>query len=252
VSAAQWLFANSPTAVRWHAIARIHRIHEPEIGRINELLPAGGVAMDIGAWWGPWTYWLSRRASEVITIEPLPHLVEFIRKAAPHNVRVIAAAASDREGTAALWAPTTGLGSEGRATMHPIDGAHTGMKTVDVPTITVDSIGLTKLDLLKIDVEGHEPQALAGAVATIQHCRPTLVVEIEQRFHDQPIATIFRDIEAMGYDGSFLKTDRWHPLSEFNPDTMQATQAEDVTNRRYSIRQGPGQYINNFVFKPRS
>jgi len=249
---AQWLFSHSPPVVRWHTVARIHRVQEREIARIDELLPANGVAVDIGAWWGPWTYWLSRRASQVITIEPLPHLVEFIRRVAPDNVRVIAAAASDVAGTATLWAPTSGLGSEGRATMHParLTGA-AAMQPVEVPTITVDSLDLDRLDLLKIDVEGHEPQVIAGAKATIVRCRPVLIVEIEQRFHEQPIAMIFRDIEALGYDGYFLSRDEWRALTDFDVDAMQSSRAEHATRAHYGIRRTTDGYVNNFVFRPR-
>ena len=249
---AQWLFAHSPPVVRWHTVARIHRRHEREIARIDELLPADGVAVDIGAWWGPWTYWLSRRAGQVITIEPLPHLVEFIRHVAPGNVRVIAAAASDREGTATLWAPTGGLGSEGRATMHParLTGS-AAMEAVEVPTITVDSLGLDRLDMLKVDVEGHELQVIAGAKATITRCLPVLVIEIEQRFHEQPISMIFGDIEALGYDGYFLSHDQWHALSESDVEAMQSSRAEHAGRGKYGIRRTTDGYVNNFVFRPR-
>ena len=248
---AQQLFRYSPPTVRWHAIARIHRAHEREITRIDELLPAGGVAMDVGAWWGPWTFWLARRASQVITIEPLPHLVEFIRKVAPGHVRVIAAAASDEAGTASLWAPTSGPGSEGRATMHPGPGAERSATVVEVPTMAIDSLELERLDLLKIDVEGHEVKVLAGAAATIARCRPVLIVEVEQQFHEQPITTILDDIEALGYDGHFLRDDAWHPLAEFDVATMQAALADDVASAHYGLRRSSKGYVNNFVFRPR-
>ena len=248
---AQRLFRYSPPTLRWHVIARIHRAHEREITRIDELLPAGGIAMDVGAWWGPWTFWLSRRASQVITIEPLPHLVDFIGKVAPGHVRVIAAAASDEAGTASLWTPTSGPGSEGRATMHPGPGAERSATVVEVPTMAIDSLDLPRLDLLKIDVEGHEVKVLAGAAATIARCRPVLIVEVEQQFHEQPITTILDDVEALGYDGYFLRDDDWHALSEFDVATMQVALVDDVASAHYGLRRSSADYVNNFVFRPR-
>jgi hypothetical protein len=46
-----------------------------------------------------------------------------------------------------------------------------------VPAISVDSIGLPRLDLMKIDVEGMEMEVLEGASQTVGRFHPILVVE---------------------------------------------------------------------------
>lgn len=46
-----------------------------------------------------------------------------------------------------------------------------------VPRVTIDALNLTRLDLLKLDVEYHEWNALQGGSATIQRCRPVIVAE---------------------------------------------------------------------------
>lgn len=46
-----------------------------------------------------------------------------------------------------------------------------------VKTIAIDSMGLNRLDVLKIDVEGMEPQVVRGARATIAAHRPIIVAE---------------------------------------------------------------------------
>jgi hypothetical protein len=43
--------------------------------------------------------------------------------------------------------------------------------------MSLDSFGLARLDLLKIDVEGMESEVLQGAQATIYRCRPAIFVE---------------------------------------------------------------------------
>jgi FkbM family methyltransferase len=48
---------------------------------------------------------------------------------------------------------------------------------VEIRTVTVDSLDLARLDLLKIDVEGMELEALAGAGASLARCRPVVIVE---------------------------------------------------------------------------
>lgn len=52
-----------------------------------------------------------------------------------------------------------------------------GAKT-RVPMITLESLGLKRLDLLKIDIEGIEVQALEGAGDLISKTRPVIVIEI--------------------------------------------------------------------------
>jgi hypothetical protein len=41
----------------------------------------------------------------------------------------------------------------------------------------IDGLGLERLDLLKLDVEGMEAEALDGARETITRCKPILFVE---------------------------------------------------------------------------
>jgi FkbM family methyltransferase len=49
--------------------------------------------------------------------------------------------------------------------------------TVEIRTVTIDSLDLARLDFLKIDVEGMELEALAGAAACLARCRPVVIVE---------------------------------------------------------------------------
>ncbi|WP_242606110.1 FkbM family methyltransferase [Frankia sp. Cppng1_Ct_nod] len=107
--------------------------------------------MDIGAWYGPWTHWLSRRARSVVAVEANPELAAFISRTARLNVRVVAKAASDREGIAELWLPEGGRGTEGRASLSPLGPGH----TVKVKTIRLDRLDVDNVGLVKIDVEGH-------------------------------------------------------------------------------------------------
>ena len=46
-----------------------------------------------------------------------------------------------------------------------------------VSVITIDSLGLDRLDLIKIDAEGMEMEVLQGAEQTIGRCRPVIYAE---------------------------------------------------------------------------
>lgn len=49
--------------------------------------------------------------------------------------------------------------------------------TLSVPVTIIDKLNLERLDLLKLDIEGMELDALAGAKETIERCRPVIMVE---------------------------------------------------------------------------
>lgn len=48
---------------------------------------------------------------------------------------------------------------------------------VTVPTLALDSLQLARVDLIKLDVEGMEMEALAGARETIARHHPILIIE---------------------------------------------------------------------------
>jgi FkbM family methyltransferase len=47
----------------------------------------------------------------------------------------------------------------------------------NIPVVTIDSLGLTEVDCIHLDVEGYEMNALLGAENTIRSYRPLIVVE---------------------------------------------------------------------------
>jgi FkbM family methyltransferase len=50
-------------------------------------------------------------------------------------------------------------------------------KMVPVQRITLDSLNLSRVDLIKIDIEGMEMEALEGARQLIEKCHPILLIE---------------------------------------------------------------------------
>lgn len=51
----------------------------------------------------------------------------------------------------------------------------------EIPAIPLDDLGLTDCLFLKLDVEGYELKALEGARATIERCRPFVMMEVKER-----------------------------------------------------------------------
>jgi FkbM family methyltransferase len=79
----------------------------------------------------------------------------------------------------------------------------------EVPLQTLDALELPDCRLIKIDVEGMEADALAGATATLRRCRPILYVENDRPGQIQPLLAA---IAAQGYRSW------WHVATFYNPD----------------------------------
>ena len=69
-------------------------------------------------------------------------------------------------------------------------------KTRPVPQISIDSLRLERLDLMKIDVEGMEQDVLKGAAESIRKHSPVMMIEVLKS--DE--AAIGRTLSAVGYN----------------------------------------------------
>jgi FkbM family methyltransferase len=166
-----------------HALLHPPHVHPAVLG----FLQPGSVAVDVGASLGEWTVPLARSvgaAGRVIAIEPAPRSAGALEKTLAANAlrhaEIVGCAIGDRDGIADFAVPVvTSVGTDtGTARIGP---ACTGYEALRVPLRSLDSLaaqrGLDRLDLIKIDVEGHERQVIDGAAAILDRCRPVLVIE---------------------------------------------------------------------------
>jgi FkbM family methyltransferase len=68
-------------------------------------------------------------------------------------------------------------------------------KSTPVQAVSIDSLNLSRLDFLKLDVEAMEEQVIRGASATMTRCKP--IVQIEQLKANQ--LSLNKLIESFGY-----------------------------------------------------
>ena len=78
--------------------------------------------------------------------------------------------------------------------------------------LTIDSLRLPRLDLLKADVEGMEQAVLEGASATIERCRPLLYVENDR---EEKSAALLACLQSMGYVGYAHAPPLYSPANYF-------------------------------------
>jgi FkbM family methyltransferase len=129
------------------------------------------VILDVGANTGGWSvrllHALGSPECRIIQIEPSPHCCSILRALDLPQATCIEAAVGDRPGTATLYSPEPG--SE-LASLYPRrDSYHQAYTFTEesVEVVTIDGViadfEIDVVDLLKLDVEGHELAALHGA-----------------------------------------------------------------------------------------
>lgn len=124
----------------------------------------------------------SAQQAKIFAFEPSPTTRGILEKNIIYNklsnkIEVVPKAVSEESGTASFY--------------HCEDNAYSSLKdtqrkkvtnVVTVPVTTVDDFvsqkNLTKVDLIKIDVEGFETEVIKGAVNTLKTLKPDLFVEI--------------------------------------------------------------------------
>lgn len=131
-----------------------------------------GTALDGGAYVGVWSCYMARDFARVVAVEPDAVNYECLKlNVLPRysNVTCIRAALVQSPG-AYNFVP--GRAKAFNRTVEPVDPEVGGF-----PGVTIDSLGIKNLALLKLDVEGYEQQALLGAMATLRACKPVVVIE---------------------------------------------------------------------------
>ena len=150
-------------------------------------LPQGGICLDIGANIGNHAVAFAAAFAHVHAFEPNPKALDLLRinAALRDNISVHATGLSDAPQTVEVIQPAGNLGGTGMtaAFKDARDGA-TGQR-VELSLERLDDLALGgpegPLTFVKIDVEGHEEEVLAGAAETLSRDFPVLALEIDRR-----------------------------------------------------------------------
>ncbi len=195
-----WLLVNNYDIYIGKSIRMLGEFSEGEVNLFTQVLKPGAFIVEAGANIGAHTVPLAKLAGNqgyVWAFEPQRVVFQLlcanVALNSLTNVFTFHAAVGDQPGQ--LLVPRIdysqennfgGLGLEGRTQGEPVS------------VITIDSLKLPKLDLLKADVEGMERQVLMGASETIERCRPLLYVENDRAENSEKLLA---QMQAMGYTG---------------------------------------------------
>lgn len=160
----------------------LHGVYEPHVTAVfRQYVKPGMRVLDIGANIGYFTMLaasLVGKEGHVHAIEPNARntkLVEASRRANEYtNITIHQVAASNSEGLLALnYTYSNGTTADPSEDLGALLGSNT------VPSIRIDTLlGPTEtIDFIKIDIEGAEYRALAGAAGVIERSRPVIVSE---------------------------------------------------------------------------
>jgi FkbM family methyltransferase len=184
---------------------------------LTPYVPADAVVLDVGAHAGQFAKLFAAMApaGRVYAFEPSAYALSILRPALQlngrSNVTVVQAGLSDAAGELVLHTPVKPRGSLGFGVAHLGEGADEGASWDQrVPLLTLDAFAareaLTRLDFIKVDIEGWEMRALAGGEATLRRFRPALFLEVNAdmlaRAGDTP-AALFDWLSALGYSARF-------------------------------------------------
>jgi FkbM family methyltransferase len=158
---------------------------KPELFFVRDTLAKLGpdaVAVDAGANTGLYTLVASKYAREVHAFEPFPPVLQRLRRTldANHVLNVIVHPVGLGESDADLPFSNPpddnlGMGAFGRT----VPGSHDSQR---LRVVTGDDYlrqaGVTRVDFIKMDIEGFEKPALAGLRNTLRRDRPVVLLEI--------------------------------------------------------------------------
>ena len=223
--------------------ARVYMRHEPNL--LKTLCDRHRDSIDVGANQGEYALFLTQYSRRVYCFEPVAEMCEVLRhRFRGCDVTVECCALGEDSGESELAIPYADSGPLFTRSTFSVSGERheqqrgNSFRRRRVPVRRLDDWKLTNVGFIKIDVEGFELHVLKGALQTIQCNRPTLFMEIEQRFHQSVrINEVCNWIASLGYHPYFVQRGRLGDIRHFDADRCQ----QDVDSPNY---------VSNFLFVP--
>jgi FkbM family methyltransferase len=168
-------------------------------GPLLNYLQPGGAAIDVGANVGavsvPLALAANRVGARLISFEPFPRNVEWMRQNLQANqvedaVTIVNCGLSSEPGEAILLLREdfeTGASIGNASVAEP--GNNERFQRVTIQLNTLDELwprfGNPRLDVVKVDIEGHEDRFLEGAKQTLSANRPMNLMEVNRYFYEK-------------------------------------------------------------------
>jgi len=198
-----------------HLFKALTRQHHQALSPLLEKhVPKNGIVIDVGAHAGQFTKLFSKLAPQghVYAFEPGKYQLSILRKVVSlhglRNVTIIPEGLSDVESKAVLQTPIKKSGSVGFGLSSL--GAFAGDRQTNSETVTIGVLdqfvaanNISRVDLIKADIEGWELRMLMGAKKTLETFHPALMLESCDKFlvrAGDTRAGMIEFLTGLGYD----------------------------------------------------
>ena len=212
---------------------------DEEMFYVSQILKRKRRFLDIGANIGIYSYHFKNTFEKIDAFEPLSEITYRLEFYQNEFLKIHNIALSNKVGEFQLYIPLID-----KKIVPPLASLKKRDSNCEVRIVrvnTLDSYNFDDVDLIKIDVEGHEHQVIEGSIKTIKKNMPIMIIEIEQRHIKDRIDEVFRYITSLNYSGFFLNKGELISLNEFS---------YEVNQKPYLDMVQASEYINNFIFIP--
>lgn len=163
-------------------------------------LKDGTTCLDVGANIGNHSVFFSNHFASVIALEPHPrnHALLCVNAGLTDNIRPLKVGASDAASTVKIVEDKMNLAA---SSLHRSEGRTGSVVEFDVMRID-DMEEIQKAEaitFMKLDIEGHEAAAIAGAKATIAAHRPVIMIEVLKDEIAQGTSRSVEVLKSLGY-----------------------------------------------------
>jgi FkbM family methyltransferase len=189
------------SAGNYHPVATmVLGLYEPWV--VKRIEKGGNVFVDVGSNMGYFSLMAAKYFNLVVSVEPHPENFFWLRKNIQENrsknVIPVRTALSNREGFVNLFLAI----SSGGHSIKARTPTSSNVCSISVPTMTMDdllvSLGISYIDLIKIDVEGAELEVIRGANGTLEKTNE-IIIEV----HETPTAFL-REFSKRGLEYTLL------------------------------------------------
>ena len=225
----------------WDKLRRELSHGEPEMRLLPFLADPARVSLDVGSFKGVYAYALIPHSAAVHAFEPNPSVYALLKrrldglagKVVTHPI-----ALSNVTGASELRVPNRERAfTHSRATLSEV-AVTENFTSTPIRTARLDDLGIMNVGFIKIDAEGFERFVLEGARATIARDRPNMLIELEERHTQVPLAEMVAFVCALGYECLVLLNGVLTPFATF------------AKVRDDGAAAGGKAAVNNFIFLP--
>ncbi|WP_295492040.1 FkbM family methyltransferase [Sphingorhabdus sp. EL138] len=192
---------------------------KPQRDKALEYVTNWETCIDVGANVGIFSRHFATRFIKVVAIEPVAENVACLELNVPSNVEIMKIAVGEEARSIHIQRTPKNVGGafvcDHALVDCPIPADNPDM-IEEVQMVTIDSLDLKAVGLVKLDIQGSELIALRGSSETLLRCRPVVLIE------EKPIGGKGGSIDHIAMASEFLIGLGMHPREKVGADRIYA------------------------------